>query len=117
MSVGGIIVLTIILCAGCCVFPWVLPQILDKVKENKEKRDSQSSGSNIHWGRLIGIGAVVIFIIYVLIAGSSNPTTSYYMDYNGNGNMDKGEWAWDEDSNGNTIDYDWNGDGLYDWQD
>ena len=80
-------------------------------------RKNNMSGSNIHWGRLIGIGAVVIFIIYVLIAGSSNSTTSYYMDYNGNGNMDKGEWVWDEDSSGNTIDFDWNGDGLYDWQD
>jgi hypothetical protein len=65
------------------------------------------------WGCLI----VVIAIIVIMLMGcssllsdsggsSSGDYETYYQDDNGNGKLDRGEWNWTEDSDGNVVDID-----------
>lgn len=61
---------------------------------------------------------LIIFIIAVIILGAigscgSDTTTSYYYDSNNNGQMDRGEHVYDEDSDGD-IHLDYDGDGWWD---
>lgn len=43
---------------------------------------------------------IIILFFSVSVENCTNPTTTYYLDDNGNGNCDWGEAVWDEDNNG-----------------
>lgn len=62
-------------------------------------------------GIWIFIVAVIIFVLCAM--GSSDTTTDYYIDYNKNGKMDKGEYVYSEDEDG-TEHWDLDGDGWWD---
>ena len=78
--------------------------------------NAAASTSNVDagtWGCLI----VVVAIIVIMLMGcssilsdsfgsSSGDYETYYQDDNGNGKLDKGEWNWTEDSDGNVVDID-----------
>lgn len=63
---------------------------------NFRERPIAQSGVVIKWV-LIGF-AILLVISFVL--NDSNPMTSYYIDSNGNGKMDRGEHVYTEDSEG-----------------
>ena len=52
------------------------------------------------------IGCIVVLILGGIVSACSGETTSYYIDYNGNGREDFGEGVWYEDKNGTHF-YDW----------
>ncbi len=65
------------------------------------------------WGCLIAILAIVVFIFIGCSSmlsdsggSSSMEYETYYQDDNGNGQLDRGEWNWTQDSDGNVVDID-----------
>lgn len=56
---------------------------------------------------------LLIVVLLVVIGACQDGTSSFYIDSNGNGSMDRGEHVYDQDSDG-TVHWDSDGDGWWD---